>query len=441
MAQVLNDGRVLVAYMGEQEAISFFRRRAVFEGDQEEQGRKLYAKFAPVAEKLPKSSTNVRERELSPEIKEYLKTLPMDRTRDEAIRGLSWSFKKVEIDGLICFQKHVNLSYVKMISKNCDFTKEKDLIDICFTDRFLNRDSTTVKVAENQYNVGADGDDLMLLGSRSSHDDVAKTQTISMEVGWGVPSVQVVKLGKRYILQNGCHRVYALRARGIPFVPCVLIEGKTLANAGNPGQPGFFSDSLITSKTAPTFAAFFSDELSATLKMRPRHTMITVIANIQKTPSDLAPSPSLHPPTHSDRRDGAKIEDVEVVTEGWNVYSLSDGNVLKVRQLVKGVGRARDREGNVITSVLQTRVFVSVIPKTLGTPASRDYSQPELKSSVVEEKVGFTPLKEPDNEYSTESGMRFSCRLVLDKVSKTGKFDRDGIPLYLLETSTIIEQA
>jgi hypothetical protein len=441
LSHTLNDGRILVAYMGEQEAMSFFRRRGVFEGDTEAEGRRLYAKFAKVAENLPKLKTKVRVKDFGPEFKDYLGKIPMDRIKSEAVRGLPWSFKKVEIDGLINFQKHVNLSYVEMISKGCDFSNEKDLIDICFTDRFLNRTSTAVKVAENQYNVSADGDDLMLLGTDSVLNKDSKTRTISVEVGWGVPSVQVVKLGGKYILQNGCHRVYALRAKGVLFVPCVLIEGQTPANVGNPGQPGFSSEGLVMSDTPPTFAAFFSDKLSATIKMRPRHTMITVSAQVQKTPSDTAPLRTEPTMPLTGKKGQPGIEDVEPVKEGWNVYSLSDGNTLKIRQLVRGVGSSKDQSGKPVFRVSQTPVLVSVIPKALGTPADRDYSPPELRSAIVEQDVNFTKVSEPANQYRTQSGMRFVTKLGLTRVSRTSKFDRDGIPIYMLETSSSIEQA
>ena len=439
MSNVLNDGRVLVAYMGEQEALSFFRRRCLFEGDPEEGGRKLYAKFSPVASKLPKSSTKVRVRSFEPRVLHYMEKVPMGRILSEAVRGLPWSFKKVEIDGLICIQKHINLSYVDMISRGCDFKKEENLVDICFTDRFLNRTSAVSQVTETEYKVSADGDDLMVLGAKSSYDEAEKTRTVSIEVGWGVPAVLIVKLGDRFYLQNGCHRVYALRARGITYVPAVLVEGETYANLGSPGQPGFFSESLTTSKTPPTFAAFFSDRLSAKVKMRPRHTMITVSAQVLKTPSEDAFSKRAKP-TASVRKVGeAAVEDVDVISEGWNVYSLSDGNILKVRQLVKGVGRSKDGNGAAVMTAAQTPAIVSIIPEDLGTPGNRDFTIAELESSVAEPDVEFEALKEPVNEYLTENGLRFNFRLKLTKVSKTSKFDRDGVPIYLIKTESQIE--
>jgi hypothetical protein len=440
MSHVLNDGRVLVAYMDEQEATSFLRRRCVFDGDPDEEARKLYARFSSVASKLPRSSTKVRVKDFEQGIKDYLKKVPTDRIRSEAVRGLGWSFKKVEIDGLICIQKHINLSYVKMISQGCDFKKEEDLVDICFTDRFLNRSSAVSKMAENEYKVSADGDDLMILGSSSSYDERAKTRTVSTEVGWGVPSVLVVKLGEKYILQNGCHRVYALRAKGMQFVPCVLVEGETYANLGSPGQPGFFSESLTMSKTPPTFAAFFSDKLSAKVKMRPRHTLITISAQVLKTPTEDAFSKRVPPVAPSGGKDGgAGVEDVEVVSEGWNVYSLSDGNILKVRQLVRGIGHSKDSRGKGVLTASQTQPIVGVIPKALGIPGNRDFGSPELESSVVEADVEFEKVKEPVNEYVTESGLRFNFVLRLTRVSRTSKFDRDGVPIYLIKTESQIE--
>ena len=70
MSHILNDGRVLVAYMDEQEATSFLRRRCVFDGDPDEEARKLYARFSRVASKLPRSSTKVRVKDFEPGIKE-----------------------------------------------------------------------------------------------------------------------------------------------------------------------------------------------------------------------------------------------------------------------------------------------------------------------------------------------------------------------------------
>lgn len=439
MPQLLNEGRVLIGYMSEPEALSFLRRRCVFEGDREERIREVYSGYAKTAAKPPRLSTSVRVRDFDEKTHAYLTdNVPTDRIRSGALRGLPWSFKEVEIDGLVCAQKYVNLSYVAMISKGCDFSNRKDLVDICLTDRFLNRESIIRRVRETEYQVGADGDDLRVLRLTENYDEKDGSRVVSVRVGWGMASTLVVKVGEKYYLKNGSHRVYALRSNGVKFVPCVLVEGKTYANVGLPGQPGFFGESLVTSDRAPTFAAYFSDKLSGSFSMRPRHTLITVTASVLKTPSDETLAKELELPT-TKTKDRA-IEDVDIVREGWNVYSLSDGNVLKMRQLVKGVGRLKQRDGRVLAAVSQTPVSLSVIPEALGTPSHRDYGQAELRASIEEENVKFKVVEEPANEYATKGRLHFIMRLKLVKVSRTNKFDRDGLPIYLVKTESRLEQ-
>jgi hypothetical protein len=174
--------------------------------------------------------------------------------------------------------------------------------------------------------------------------------------------------------------------------------------------------------------------------MRPRHTLITISAQVLKTPTEDAFSKRVPPVAPSGGKDGgAGVEDVEVVSEGWNVYSLSDGNILKVRQLVRGIGHSKDSRGKGVLTASQTQPIVGVIPKALGIPGNRDFGSPELESSVVEADVEFEKVKEPVNEYVTESGLRFNFVLRLTRVSRTSKFDRDGVPIYLIKTESQIE--
>jgi hypothetical protein len=92
-----------------------------------------------------------------------------------------------------------------------------------------------------------------------------------------------------------------------------------------------------------------------------------------------------------------------------------------------------------VLTVSQTPPIVAVIPRALGTPGNRDFGGPELDSSVVEADVEFEKVKEPVNEYATESGLRFNFVLRLTRVSRTSKFDRDGVPIYLIKTESQID--
>ena len=78
-------------------------------------------------------------------------------------------------------------------------------------------------------------------------------------VGYGVRHLNVVRLGKRMVLNNGYHRAYALRAAGITHVPCMvqaIAHPEELAFAGGSSLIDNF-DELFSSARPPLFKDFF----------------------------------------------------------------------------------------------------------------------------------------------------------------------------------------
>src|SRR2546426_5674490 len=60
----------------------------------------------------------------------------------------------------------------------------------------------------------------------------AQTPAVSFLIGAGANYVEVVKIRGRYVLKNGYHRVYSLRAIGFAKIPCALTEGVDFGDTG-----------------------------------------------------------------------------------------------------------------------------------------------------------------------------------------------------------------
>ncbi|MBW1936877.1 MAG: hypothetical protein ACTSP1_19470, partial [Candidatus Freyarchaeota archaeon] len=70
-------------------------------------------------------------------------------------------------------------------------------------------------------------------------------------------------------------------------------------------------------------------------------------------------------------------------------------------------------------------------------PSPRIYSPEELQASIIDDDVRYSTIVEEWNEYIAEDGASIRVKLVVVKVSRTDKTDRDGEPIYLVQTSVL----
>jgi len=135
-----------------------------------------------------------------------------------------------------------------------------------------------------------------------------------------------------------------------------------------------------------------------------------------------------------------------VKKEPWNRYKLEDKSILKTKFILINVTMAKtldevlkEREKNKklveIGMGIQSRNVVGVeVPNELRGKPTPEYTQEELRSSIVEEDLDFEILNgEYWNEYQLENGIRLKVKNTLMNVAKTSKFDDTGAPIYLVD--------
>ena len=436
----VQDAIALLGFMEETDALDFLQKNCILADKDEAQFRELARKARVAAREIPRPKLQVSESNLPNDFKDLLESISNNPRFPETVKSNDWAFKSVEIDGLVSFQKFVNVDYASLIAHKCDLGDAEEQINFCLTDKYLENVSKVSKISPETYAVSALGYDLRVLSSKESRDETINADIVSYTLGFGVPFVQVVKCEHRYLLKNGYHRVFALKAAGLQTTPCILIQGKNRADIGIP-PIGFFGEEQLFSENPPTFSSFFNPNVSQRLKLNLPAKIIYLSPDSLTIPPSklneyLQPVDDAQLQRMSERKrlvDSAFL-DIKPINEAWNIYRLSNGTVVKLRKIPIRAKKNSDLnytfdESEILVSLLSSPES----PK--GKPNQKTWNKEEIRSSIVEDGIKFKTISEPINEYMIEDGQKLAYRIKLAKISRTKLFDSNGDSVYSFETT------
>ena len=138
----------------------------------------------------------------------------------------------VELDRLVVYQKHIDLTYVRQLTSKLGGSAPAD--DQIFRTCLLHdHDEAPVKwsrVNNDRFVFVSSSNDLRFLGAVPLQRDQIKDYPergkfvglVGIAVGLGSNFMNAVYAEKRLILNNGSHRAYALRRLGVTHVPCII---------------------------------------------------------------------------------------------------------------------------------------------------------------------------------------------------------------------------
>jgi len=137
----------------------------------------------------------------------------------------------VELDRLVVYQKHINLTYIRDIQSSIPKNPSlEELLCICLPESAEKPPVGIGRVSNSAYVFSSISNDLRFLDALQV-DGVkfpelseygTKTIGVLLVVGYGPNLLSAIKMGNRLILQNGNHRAFALRELGITHVPCII---------------------------------------------------------------------------------------------------------------------------------------------------------------------------------------------------------------------------
>jgi len=134
------------------------------------------------------------------------------------------------------------------------------------------------------------------------------------------------------------------------------------------------------------------------------------------------------------------VEEVDftIEHEGWNVYELSDGSILRIRPIVLKFLKAMiGKSGRGLGIASQNVMTVTTKKEMMGQP-SPPFEVSQIPESEKTE-VKATPKVEDWNYYKLADGQRIGVRLVLVSVLRLkDKYDPLGLPVYTAQTNNIL---
>ena len=139
----------------------------------------------------------------------------------------------VEIDSLVAYQSEIDLDKVDAIATSLG--PDPDLgrcFDLAFGvgEPASPADWRLQRQKRSAWEFGSDSHDFRYLGARLFDPtllpdlvvDGRAVTAVALLLGYSANLVSVLRLGTRWVLHNGYHRVYALRRLGITRVPCLV---------------------------------------------------------------------------------------------------------------------------------------------------------------------------------------------------------------------------
>lgn len=132
--------------------------------------------------------------------------------------------------------------------------------------------------------------------------------------------------------------------------------------------------------------------------------------------------------------------DFEIIKEPWNKYAITDGSVLKTRFILKKVDTRimdENKKNYKIDGLPLSIIYASA--ELRGEPSQQRYSTQELQNSISYDDLRYDTIHEEWDEYMLDDGTRIRVKATVMKISRTDKFDRNGDPLYLVDTTAMVE--
>lgn len=199
-------------------------------------------------------------------------------------------FKLVDIDSLVAIQRHVYIDYVNEIENIIPANPSTDdLIDICLPIRPTPPEPKVTNTGPGSWLFSSPSPDFRYIGGylkeRLTEDDLRYTQVsgfpvkaITLFVGYGGSPINVFHANNRLVLNNGFHRVFALRRKGITRIPVVVQQVANPEFEFPKERLGLSREYLLNDPRPILVKDFFTNGLTREFKRKKMITTVQVTA-------------------------------------------------------------------------------------------------------------------------------------------------------------------
>lgn len=221
------------------------------------------------------------------ECQSTLERIASDSLFQKTFSSLPITFALVEVDKLVAPQRTVHLGYVERLSATYPKSPTvSELLEICVSPKRKMDPIQHLEIGPNTHVFSSPNSDVRFLGAfvkELTEDDLnyavmggVPAAAIIAFIGYGGAPINVLKAGNRIVLNNGFHRVYALRSIGVREIP-VVVQMVQNPQLEFPLQvAGLPKEYLLNVPRPVLLKDFFEPDFAITLKVRERMRTVTV---------------------------------------------------------------------------------------------------------------------------------------------------------------------
>lgn len=299
-APVVHDEELcLMGVTGLAEFMDFVRTRAV-DGAVLERGdlADMWRGAARAFEALQTSEAGVADQPkvlpLSAQAQAHVKLLAELPYFQQTFSAVPVAFGMVPLDTLVVCQQHITRSSVARMQATLPSPlPEQALTDLCLP---LSADKAGFRLAhqsDSSFTFVSDTHDARFLGAQlldpaalaSAQVSGYPLAAIGLAVGFTTNVLNVVRYGNRLVLNNGYHRAFALRQRGVTHAPCLIQVCGHWEDVGLAGASEMFHNGPVYFSQArpPLLRDFANPALTRAFATRPVRKEIRISFEVETT--------------------------------------------------------------------------------------------------------------------------------------------------------------
>jgi hypothetical protein len=206
-------------------------------------------------------------------IKAHVRKLMRQPHFQRAFRSVPVAFGMVEIDKLVACQFELTVSTVKGLKKSfAPDLSPASIAGICMPLAPPDARFSVAREAPGEFVFQADTHDFRYLGAQMLSSDQLPglsvngfpAGVVALSVGFSTNVLNVVRYGQRMVLNNGYHRVHALRALGVTHAPCIIQVCELWDDVGLAGMAEIHDNGTLYFNSArpPLVKDYFNPELT-----------------------------------------------------------------------------------------------------------------------------------------------------------------------------------
>lgn len=288
--------RFLFAFATQAEVLHHVRTQALDQESQRLPGimaawQNLQLRVAQLIEAETGEAETIAVRPVPEKHRALLESIAADPLFQNTFNHLPTCFAVVEVNKLIAAQRTVNLDYVERLAASYPQQLSfEDLLHICVSTRRHMDPIQHLEIAPNTHVFSSPNSDIRFLGAfvkQLTPDDLTHAvngglpaAAIIAFVGYGGSPVNVYRVGQRIVLNNGFHRVYALRSLGVREIPVVVQQVQNWQLEMPPAVAGLPTEYLLRHQRPVLLKDFFETDFAITLNVRDRIKVVTLGINL-----------------------------------------------------------------------------------------------------------------------------------------------------------------